>query len=266
MSLPLYGRHVLITRGAGEGEKLASQVKEYGGIPHVIPLIDFKARTVEEDLEHRRKLFTYNWIIFTSKNGVRYFFEQVKNSPFHQITNRLPFKIAVIGSKTKEFLQKQYGFEADFMPAAFTALDFTEEFLCKVPNPGRVLIPKGNLAKDLITRSLLNKNIYVDEWIVYTTFLPDKSIDILKKALLSFTFDFALFTSPSAFQHFIKALEIEDVNFPEAMEIVSIGPATTRSIEAHGFKVSVSPDIHTMDSMIESLKEYILSGRNKQNE
>ena len=266
MTLPLYGKHVLITRGAGEGEKLAAQVKEYGGIPRVIPLIDFKARTDKEDFEHRRELFTYNWVIFTSKNGVRYFFEQVKNPLFHQIGNRLPFKIAVIGSKTKEFLQKQYGFDPDFMPAAFTALDFAIEFLRKVPNPGRVLIPKGNLAKDLITKSLQSKNIYVDEWIVYTTFLPEKSIDILKKALLSFTFDFAFFTSPSAFQHFIKALEIVSVNFPEGMEIVSIGPATTRSIEAHGFKVSVSPEVHTMDSMIESLKEYILSGRNKPNE
>jgi uroporphyrinogen-III synthase len=262
MTLPLDGKQVLITRGSGEGKKLFDQVKKLGGTPFVIPLIDFKPQTGVKEAGFKKELFTYDWVIFTSKNGVRYFFEQVKNLPYHQKS----LKFAVIGSKTREYLRKQFGIQADFMPSSFTARDFAAEFLTSCPAPGRVLIPKGNLANDFIAKSLLEKKIHVEEWIVYTTFLPEKSIERMKDALLSISFDFALFSSPSAFHHFIEVLEIIKADFPEGMEIVSIGPATTRAVEAYGYRASLTPTVHTMDEMIESLKEYILSGRNKQNE
>lgn len=171
--LPLRGKHVLITRGGERGEKFCSDVATAGGIPYMVPLIDFRSH---EDLNAPLfigRLLQYDWIIFTSKNGVDYFFKHIKEKMDQSQLRNSPIQFAVVGEKTREALDR-YGFSSRFMPNVYTAEDFAREYFQNELSAKKVLIPKGNLASTTIAESFRSRGMVADEWIVYDTYFPSR--------------------------------------------------------------------------------------------
>ncbi|MED3653438.1 uroporphyrinogen-III synthase [Heyndrickxia sporothermodurans] len=251
--LPLLGKHVLVTRGGEKGKKLAGEIINLGGVSYVTPLIDFQENDDSKAQTYVEKLHEYEWIIFTSQNGVDYFFNELKKlkaiCKFDSLTNR----IAAVGSKTKEAIEK-YNIEVEFFPKQFSATDFIAEFIKEKEVAGPVLLPKGNLASKTIAKGLEEKRIHVDEWIVYQTFLPPESIDKLVTIVNENELDYAMFTSPSSFHHFMNIVKDYSLqNKIQKIEFVTIGDVTKKAVEEYGYKVVASPAIYTIDCMLESL-------------
>ncbi|MGA9225663.1 MAG: uroporphyrinogen-III synthase [Mesobacillus sp.] len=250
-SLPLQNKTVMIPRGKAHAKSFSELVAKVGGIPVEIPLIAFQPVAATEELhEMMNSLHTYDWIIFTSNVTVE---------TFYSLMNALvPFpKVAVIGDKTRQVLENM-GVKVDFTPGHYVAEDFVEEFHSHIREGSRVLIPKGNLARDYIAATLKKHGAIVDEVVIYETYLPDDSRDKLIQMLRNRRLDILTFTSPSTIDHFMEIVEAQQLQKELDQCIVAcIGPVSMRKAEEWGLNVHAVPDKYTVEEMLKSIIEYL---------
>jgi len=255
--LPLKGKHVLITRGGEQGEKFCMDVASSGGVPHMVPLIDFRAHHDQNASYFIKNLNQYEWIIFTSKNGVHYFFEYIKGLVDEQILHKGNIRYAVVGEKTREALHR-YRLPSRFMPNVYTAEDFAREFFNQGLIGKKVLIPKGNLASNIIAESFRSRGFTADEWIVYETYYPSKETDKLVSMLEEDLLDIASFTSPSTFNHFMKIVVHHHLSsHAKKLLYAAIGTVTKRTIEQAGYTTHICPKTFTIDDMFNEICLYV---------
>ncbi|WP_462412408.1 uroporphyrinogen-III synthase [Neobacillus sp. Marseille-QA0830] len=245
--LPLQDKRVLVPRGKGQAQSFSKLVKEYGGIPVEIPLIAFrpvaKGARLQEVLQ---ALGTFDWLIFTSKVTVETFFSFID-----PVDVQLP-KIAAIGKKTAEELNER-GIQSEFVPTAYVAEAFVEEFLPHVGKGERVLIPKGNLAREYIADSLTDAGAEVEEMVIYENFMPVESRDMLATMLKENQLDILLFTSPSTVDHFMDVVKENQLESRLSECIFGcIGPVTEKRLKEYRLPVHVSPQEYTVQAMVEA--------------
>ncbi|WNS74482.1 uroporphyrinogen-III synthase [Bacillus sp. DTU_2020_1000418_1_SI_GHA_SEK_038] len=250
---PLKGMSVLVPRGKEHAKTFSNLIKGYGGIPVEIPLIAFKPVNVSEEIiKIINQLHTYDWIIFTSNVTVETFLSFI-DSPEKM---KLP-KIAAIGKRTEACLLKA-GIEVDFIPNEYVAEGFVKDFLPIVKAGMNILIPKGNLARNIIYTSLTEKGANVDEVIMYETFFPDESRTKLIEVFSKGKIDILAFTSPSTVDHFMRVMKENQLFHRLENSIIStIGPITKDRIKSYGLDVHCEPAIYTSDHMLESIIEYV---------
>lgn len=251
--LGLKDKKVLVPRGAGQAKSFSQLVEKYGGISIEIPLIAFRPIELTEQLQRAiDQINTYDWIVFTSNVTVETFFSFYKNKDHHSVP-----KIAVIGTKTEEVLQER-GFKAAFVPSAYVTEVFTDEFLPIVPSGSKVLIPKGNLAREYISTSLSNHGVLVDEIVIYETYMPDESTEKLAKMLADDELDILMFTSPSTVNHFMSVVKEYNLeNYIKRCVISCIGPVTKKRLLGYGLPVHVSPEEYTVKEMIKCTIQFL---------
>lgn len=252
--LPFLNKKVLVPRGAGQAKSFSRLVEGYGGIPIEIPLIAFRPIEGNERLhECLQALDTYDWLIFTSNVTVETFFSFVDGTGEGV---KLP-KIAVIGKRTQEVLVKK-GLHVEFVPSAYVAEVFAEEFLPYVQPGTRVLIPKGNLAREYIASSLAEAGAHVDEVVIYETYMPEDSRAKLSRMLSERELDILTFTSPSTIDNFMMV--VKEFGLQDRLEgclVACIGPVTEKRLREHGLPVHVSPKEYTVKEMLRSTVEYL---------
>lgn len=254
IALPLKGKKVFIPRSGKQGKELRDRIVQLGGEPYCIPLIEFSEGQDPHGHQYLNKIDQYDWVIFTSQNGVKFFFQELSKN---NISLSHQTKIAAVGEKTKDALQR-HQLQVSFVPSLFSADDFAIEFEDQVKQPKKVLIPKGNLARDIIAKTLLSKGWTVDEWIIYDTIFPIESKEKLASLLEHVQLDFALFTSPSTVHHFMEiAKERKLEKKAKLIDFISIGPVTNKAIEGYGWKVSASPLKYTVEDMLDCLCKLI---------
>ncbi|MDN3018491.1 uroporphyrinogen-III synthase [Paenibacillus sp. BSR1-1] len=251
-SLPLLDKKVLVPRGKDQAKSFSQLVESYGGIPIEIPLIAFRPIASNERLQDCLKaLGTYDWIVFTSNITVETFFTFLDDS-----VGALP-RVAVIGKKTEEVL-KDKGVQAEFVPSVYVAEEFVEEFLPILKSGSKVLIPKGNLAREYIASALTEAGAQVDEVIIYETYLPEESRLKVRGMLADGEIDILTFTSPSTVDHFMEV--VKDYGLHEQMSsciISCIGPVTEKKLHEYGLAVHASPKEYTVKDMIKSTIDFL---------
>lgn len=248
-SLPLLDKKVLVPRGEKQAKSFSKLVSTYGGIPIEIPLIAFRRTQSNQEFQHALEaLHTYDWIIFTSNVTVEIFFsEDIIQCP----------RTAVIGKKTAEAL-KEKGMTPDFVPAEYVAESFVKEFSPFIKSGTKVLIPKGNLAREYIATELARLGAIVDEAIIYETYLPEESRSKLVHMLKENELDILLFTSPSTVEHFMTIVRENKLEQTINDCIIGcIGPVTEKKLTAYGLPVHASPTEYTVKEMIDSVISYL---------
>ncbi|NMD70515.1 uroporphyrinogen-III synthase [Bacillus sp. DNRA2] len=245
-STPLLGKTILIPRGKGQAKPFSDLVRQYGGVPVEIPLIAFRPVTLTAELRQMiNDLHTYDWLILTSNVAVNTFFSIIGEKG----KGSLP-KIAVIGARTKEILLGR-GVPVDFTPKEYVAEGFVEEFLPLVKPGMKVLIPKGNLARDFIAQSLSEAGANVTEIVIYETFAPEESKNKLVEFLEKEELDVLTFTSPSTIDHFMEIVEEKQLQDKiKACMIAVIGPVSKNKAIQHGLTVDVCPQDYTVKDML----------------
>ncbi len=245
----LANRMVLIPRAKAQAKEMADAVRMRGGIPFVLPLLtiapvscDFPSETLSE----------YDWILFTSKNSVTYFFQLIGKV---EIPSSL--QVAAIGKKTKQELER-LGCKVSFVPSKFEAEVFIEEFLPLISNRVRILFPKGNLARDVIPLAMQDAGISIREIVVYETKKNDEAKLSLIQALESGIIDIITFTSPSTVKSFVALLEGTDWRqWVKRCTIGCIGPTTEREAKPY-FATLVVPNEYTIDALLDCAAKHTL--------
>ncbi|WP_010099018.1 uroporphyrinogen-III synthase [Ornithinibacillus scapharcae] len=243
MHLPLSGKNVLVTREASQAKYFSDKILEYGGHVYEVPLLKITCRNDTNNQAIFNNLIQFEWIFFTSVNGVQCFFSLLEQN--HLDVPKIKF--AAVGHKTEDALQ-QYGYTAELVPAIYDGENLVDEFLRKYNDIGQVLLVQGSRSRDVIERGLHERGISYQSIVVYETRYNDDIGAELKEVLSTTELDFITFTSPSTVEAF-KRLYAEEVS--QAITIVCIGNTTERRAIELGFKNTISPKVYTVESMVE---------------
>ncbi|MCX8001818.1 uroporphyrinogen-III synthase [Anoxybacillus mongoliensis] len=247
----LKGKRVLVTREKAQAKALSQTLERYGAIPIELPLIRIgRAKQVDQHLLH--EWHTFDWIIFTSQNGVKYFFELIG-----EINPPTWPKVAAVGEKTAKALQKR-NVVVDLIPNDFVAESLAETLQPLLSTDTRVLLVKGNLARDTLREQLSNM-ADVTDWVVYETTYNEEAKPQLIHFLQQRMIDAITFTSSSTVHSFAQAIAGENVDL-SFVTIACIGPITKQTALDLGISVHVCPHTYTIDAMIEELNQYFTRG------
>lgn len=249
---PLQGKNILVPRGKDQAVVFSETIRNLGGTPIKIPLIGFKEIENKEILlQKTAQLSSYDWLVITSMNTAKFFLPYLSPD-----LPKIP-KIAAIGEKTAQEIEKR-GFRVEFIPREYVAEGFVKDFLPVAARGEKVLLPKGDLARDIISTQLGEHGVSVDEFVIYETYLPDESKEKLIDTLRHIPLHVLTFTSSSTVDHFMSVVQTEKLHDKlENSVIACIGPIAKKTAEDYGLIVHVSPSVYTVPAMLDALVHYI---------
>lgn len=258
---PLFGRRVLVTRSAGQTGELAQRIDEWGGEPVEWPAIALKepsdpAAAAAADAALAR-LDAYDWAVFTSVNGVAFFFRRLKTLGL-DVRRLAQAKIAAVGPKTAEALAER-GLVVDVMPEArYQAEGLLEALLPHLSSGQHVLLARGDLARDVLPEALAARGVRVTEAIVYENAPAGREAADIAELLERGAIHAATFTSASTVHRLCDALEASGAPAGERLAkaaVVCIGPLTAAAAEKRGLKVAAVAREATLDGLVQAVAE-----------
>ncbi|WP_028841233.1 uroporphyrinogen-III C-methyltransferase [Thermodesulfobacterium hveragerdense] len=249
---PLFGKRIAVTRTREQASKLSSLLEELGAEVVELPLIKVVPVYNTEFLE---RLTLYDWLVFTSENGVRFFIKALLETE-RDLRALKDLKIAVIGKATAEALEG-WGIKADLIPEKnFTQEGLLEAF-SKIPMKGKkVLIARAKEARDVLPKGLEELGAIVDIVSIYQTVLPEETKNAFKEELKQGV-DVITFTSSSTVKNFFRLLlELEQEGDLKNTLFASIGPITSQELIKHGVTPQIEAKEYTIPGLVEAILTY----------
>lgn len=247
---PLRGRRIVVTRARHQAQSLADKLQEVGATSLLVPAIHIAPMPDMSPLADAiRDLDTYDWVIFTSSNGVRVFWEQL-NEMGRDASVLEDVQIGVVGSATARALGRRRGVTPDFMPDEFVG-EALAAGLGDVSGQ-KILLPRAEIARKNLAELLTEAGATVTDLPTYRTLPAD--IDERALAELKQGVDAVTFTSGSTVRNFMNA--IGDRIALGDVVVACIGPITAESARKLGLPVDVVPDEYTTDGLVAALAEY----------
>lgn len=252
---PLFGKNILITRARSQASKLTTALEELGANCIEAPAIkiappDDNYVSLDNAIT---KIHDYDWIIFTSTNGVERFFARLneKNLDARCLSNA---KIAAIGTATADKL-KNYGIIADKIPTMFKAEGILEVLQNDIQKGSKVLIPRAQKAREALPIGLRKMGAIVDVAETYCTKMADTNKDDIKDLLKNNQIDMVTFTSSSTVENLLKLIDGEKTLLNNVKTAV-IGPITAKTCKNNGLKVDIEADVYTIDGLVNKIKNF----------
>ena len=253
--LPLLGKGIVITRARKQASVLKSELESYGACCFEFPTIKI---VPVKDYSRLHKaidnISKYDWIIFTSANGVEFFFSELekKGKDARHLNN---IKVASIGPATSDKLRSK-GIIPDFMPDVYVAEEVAYG-LTKFDLKGKkILIPRAKKAREVLIELLEKNGAKVEVLPVYETVLEDgkkdEFIDLLEAGLIHMI----TFTSSSTVKNFFKIIDPKILKNKD-IAFASIGPITASTLKEFGFD-SIVAKKYTIKGLVDVIKEYFL--------
>jgi len=251
---PLFGLRVLVTRSRAQASRLSARLRALGAEPVEFPSIKILPpedwAPLDRAIVH---LDRYDWVIFTSANGVRFFWERLERAgkdgrAFAGI------RLGAIGPATGDAL-RQRGLRADLVPSRYVA----EAVLAEIgPVEGlRVLLPRADLARPALAEGLRRAGATVEEVVAYRTVRPSEGdAEGVRRALADGEIDVLTFTSSSTVRNLLTALDPLPP-LPESTIVACIGPITAQTAREAGLPVHVVAAEHTIEGLVGALVEYV---------
>jgi uroporphyrinogen III methyltransferase/synthase len=257
---PLFGKRVLVTRAREQASELVRQIEEKGGEAIEFPVIRIRrpegeaaARTLDEAI---RRLEDYDWVLFTSVNGVDYTFERMAELRMDVRTMHRA-KIAAVGPKTQEALLNR-GLVADLVPSGSFQAESMLELLLQFVKPGEhVFLPKSDLSRPVLAEGLRRFGARVTEANVYENVLSLEGGDLALGMLRAGAIHAVTFTSSSTVTNVLEALgklgEADPVGLLNRIELYSIGPVTAETAAKAGLHIHATAEQSTVASLVEAI-------------
>ncbi len=250
--LPLFGRRVVVTRAREQAEPLCSSLRALGAEAIEMPTIEIAPATTYAPLDRAiGELASYDWLIFTSANGVRYFLERLDLS--RQDLRALRARICAIGEATKRAVEALH-LKVDLIGEEYVAESLVKAFRGVDLTGKRMLLPRAAVARDLLPRELRKLGADVDVVEAYRTIVPEgaarRAAEIFGDSRRP---DWITFTSSSTVQNFVRSTGAKTL---AGVKIASIGPVTTASAKKLGLEVSVEARTYTVDGLLEAILEH----------
>jgi len=197
----------------------------------------------------------YDWIVFTSPNGVDAFF-QIFCKLYDDAREIGAAKIAAIGPATAQRV-RDFHLHVDLQPDEFVAESIVREFQKQggVENL-RILLARAEKARDVLPRELSKLGAIVDEAYAYRTVPETRDVTGARRRLLEEGADLITFTSSSTVENFLAL----GLPWPKGMQIASIGPITSKTATDHGLKIDIEARRHDIEGLVEAIRKFFVRG------
>jgi uroporphyrinogen III methyltransferase/synthase len=256
---PLFGRRIVVTRTRKQASALSARLRILGADVFELPTIQIRPpENLMEFGELVRDAYQYDWLIFTSPNGVEAFFEM-----FYRLYNDARcignVKIAAIGPATAQRV-KDFHLSVDLQPKEFIA----EAIIAGLQVFGSVenlkfLLARAQGAREVLPKRLSELGAIVDEAIAYQTVPETNEISGSLERFRAEGADLVTFTSSSTVENFL-ALKLP---WPENLKTASIGPITSETMRKRGLRVDVEAERFDMEGLVEAILQ-LYSGAGSQ--
>jgi uroporphyrinogen III methyltransferase/synthase len=253
---PLAGKTILITRAREQSAEFGTRLRSLGAEVVEFPTIEIVPPLSWEDLDRAMdQLASYDWIIFTSVNGVIYFWQRFSERD-KEASFPSSVRVCAIGPATANRLREK-GVRVDYTPREFIAEAILEGFKKMAIQGKRVLLARVKKARDVLPQGLRRLGAEVDVVEAYRTVKPRGGSRKLKKILTGGEVDVVTFTSSSTVNHFVGLLKKEELKrLLKDVTIACIGPVTARTAEGLGMKVRIQPKEYTIPALTEAIVKY----------
>ncbi len=244
--LPLHGVSVAVLRPRDQADSMMQNLRALGAEAIEYPVIEIAPPSSYEALDAAiEALPRYDWLLFTSANGVAAFRERLQESPYD--VRRIRAKIAAIGPATRAAIEAM-SLKVDLCPEEYVAESLAAAMQGEALGGKRVLLPQAAVARDTAPQALRDLGATVDVVAAYRTLPPQEHPGAFPGA------DWIVFTSSSTVKNFLALAG------PEAMKaakhVASIGPITSETLRKHGFEPSVEATPHTTEGILDAILQH----------
>ena len=248
---PLQGRRIVITRAREQAGALRAKLAGLGATVIELPLIEIVS---EVDAAVGDEVFgeiaSYQWLVFTSPNGVRFFFAEFFRR-FRDIRALGGARLAVVGPGTAAELTALH-LDVDVMPKehvgealvpALAAFESLENL--------KVLVVTGDRNRDVVVQALAEQQAIVDQLPVYATESAEAGASAAAADFRQYGADAILFASGSAVESFVQQASTLAPRTGATRPLAgSIGPVTTEVMKRVGMPVDFQATEATIDGLV----------------
>jgi uroporphyrinogen III methyltransferase/synthase len=252
---PLFGKRIVVTRPRAQASRFADLLEQHGAEVILSPTIETVPLASYEHLDRALdEIASYTWLIFTSVNGVRYFFARLHERQ-QDIRTLGAVRIAAIGPETARAI------EALHLRVACIPEEYKAEGLIVAlgdVRDQRILLPRAAEARAILPKELRLSGAHVDELAVYRTIVPQGTkTRELRSLLLQGKVDLVTFTSSSTVRNFVALFPEDDMKtLIGTARVGCIGPITADTAREYGLEVTVQPDAYTIPAFTEAIVRY----------
>ena len=252
----LAGKKILITRAREQAGDFAAQLKKLGAEVIEFPTIEIVPPLRWGEVDRAiDQLKSYDWAIFTSANGVNFFWQRATE---RGETLHLPasLNVCAIGPATADRL-KEKRVAVQYIPKEFIAESILEGFEKRVIKGKRILLARAKKARDILPKGLRKMGAEVDVVAAYRTIRPRGGSKRLRRLLTEEQIDTIAFTSSSTVNHFGELLKKEDLKkLVKDTAIACIGPVTAQTAKKWGLRVRIQPRQYTIPGLTRAIAGY----------
>lgn len=253
---PLFGQRIVVTRARHQASVLSQAIEDLGGEPWEFPAIEIAPPTNPNRLsEAIHQLKRFEWIVFTSVNGVEEFFKELPKQD-KDIRDLAGIEIVAIGPATKAALEKR-SLKVAFVPDEYRAEKIIEGLASRVLPGQSVLLARAEEARDILPESL--KALGADVWDVptYRNILGNANKEELRKLLREKAVTAVTFTSSSTVRNFLQLLD-GDKELLDGVMLYSIGPITSQTAQELGLEIHREAKEYTINGLVQALLEGVV--------
>ncbi len=247
--LPLFGKKIVVTRAQDQAAELSDRLRALGAEPQELPVIALEPPADPAPLDRAiENLASYDWLIFTSVNGVRFFLDRLDHS--RRDLRSLKARICAIGPATRKAIEDLH-LKVDLMPEEYVAESLIKAFASETLAGQRILLPRAAVARDLIPAELAKLGAQVDVVEAYRNVVPVNA-DARAHEVFSAEKkpDWITFTSSSTVKNLLALAGREVL---DGVRIASIGPVTSSTLFAHGLQVDAEAKQFTLDGLVAAI-------------
>jgi uroporphyrinogen III methyltransferase / synthase len=253
---PLFGKNIVVTRDVCGNAAFAARIACRGGNPVEFPTMKIKPLTEKNEFLRavaRLQRAEFDWVIFTSANGVSIFFEALQRlGKDARIFG--PAKIAAIGSETAVTLS-EFGIKADFVPTVYTGEQLGKQLMCFTNlRDKKILLLRSKIASNELIELLEQAGADVLNVAIYTAVEQKGESVHLIEEIGKGKIDWLTFASPSSARMFFEQVPVGAVNSGN-VKVASIGPTTSEQLKNLGVRVDVTAEGHTIDGLLDAIEK-----------
>jgi len=247
---PLLGKRIVVTRTRKQASALSKKLRALGAQVIELPTIRIEPPTdLREFAELVQDAHIYDWIVFTSANGVEAFFD-IFFKLYDDAREIGGACIAAIGPATAQRV-KDFHLHVDLQPDEFVAEAVLREFKKQgsIENL-RILLVRAEKGRDVLPKELSAAGAIVDEAFAYRTVPETRDTSGARQRLAQDGAELITFTSSSTVENFLAL----GLPWPKGMRIASIGPITSKTVRDHGLKVDAEARRHDIDGLVQAIR------------
>lgn len=256
---PLFGRKIIVTRAREQASDFAELLYLNGAEPIEFPTIRVIPPDSWDELDKAiDEIRGFEWIIFTSVNGVRYFFERLNRKGDLRLLHGI--KICAIGPQTATEIQG-HGLIADLIPKEYRAEAIIEEMGREGIAGKSMLLPRAEIAREILPQELSRMGARVKVVTAYKTIKPVEDLEMVRGLLKNKEISAITFTSSSTVRNFLEMFNKEEVReLIDGTAVACIGPITAKTAEDLGIRTDIMPSKYTMPNLTEAIVKYFSKG------